>query len=441
MAEEIRKCFTEKGFDKNIVPATIEGGIIRFADIIAYTRSDIQDAFRLKLKNGHTILEEYSDEYLSIIGTVLAKKNNYSKMLILEEKISLELDKLSRKIAELETSDNKEELYRVIREKNMVMKEYEVLRDIKIEYARKYVKGIGKDKRKTIIPSMLQNEFMKDLSETDIDKPYVTMSPLMRKTLFDLRELNAKRIVPYTKKRFEGKQLVEGVNKLVDIYSKTLIDSNIPYSLISPELKEEYHLKHTEDRRQQFINRLNEDNFESKMIAYYRRLYNNPDERCKLEEIYSNTIKALEEIIDYDIECALGNKEYDGELKELYEKEKIKPIRQMLKDMGKKAPCNLSKEEKKNLAQKLFKERIVNIEKMVADKMTIEYIGGMTDNTIIQCLISKHFLNNWQIAKGYDRPVEGSLKEDSGLRSLQEAFSKTSQMIRPDDVLDEDIRL
>ena len=56
MREEIRRCFTEKGYDKKILPATMEGAVIRYADIIAYTRSDILDGFRLKDVNGNKII-------------------------------------------------------------------------------------------------------------------------------------------------------------------------------------------------------------------------------------------------------------------------------------------------------------------------------------------------------------------------------------------------
>ena len=109
MVAELRKCFTEKGYDKKIMPATLEGAIIRYADIIAYTRSDIMDGFRLRDENGNKILKEFDDDYLSIIGTVLARENNYTKVLTFENKILIESYKLQEEIEELEEAIKQKE--------------------------------------------------------------------------------------------------------------------------------------------------------------------------------------------------------------------------------------------------------------------------------------------------------------------------------------------
>lgn len=145
MAEEIRKCFTVKSYDKKIMPATIEGAIIRYADIIAYTRSDILDGFRLKDVNGKKILEEFDDDYLEIIGTLLARKNNNTMMLDLENKFLLELYGLSKRIDKLSSSKNPDdirELKCTKKEREIIERQYKEFVKLKVEYARRYIDGI-----------------------------------------------------------------------------------------------------------------------------------------------------------------------------------------------------------------------------------------------------------------------------------------------------------
>ena len=170
MAEEIRKCFTEKGFDRQIMPATMEGAVIRYADIIAYTRSDILDGFRLKDTNGNKIISEFDDEYLSIIGTCLARKNNFKEMLILENKFLLEMNALSKRIEELssfsDTPENKLELERTKKERQMMEAKYKEFEQYKIKYAKDYISRIEPPSEiKTRVTQMMQNVFIMDLIE------------------------------------------------------------------------------------------------------------------------------------------------------------------------------------------------------------------------------------------------------------------------------------
>lgn len=193
MVAELRKCFTEKGYDKKIMPATLEGAIIRYADIIAYTRSDIMDGFRLRDENGNKILKEFDDDYLSIIGTVLARENNYTKVLTFENKILIESYKLQEEIEELEEAIKQKEnnpearkrLEERKKEREMIQAKYEKFCEYKIEYAKEYISRIkDKSKVKEEVTQMMQNAFIKDLIETSKNKPYITMSPLMRRTFF-----------------------------------------------------------------------------------------------------------------------------------------------------------------------------------------------------------------------------------------------------------------
>ena len=438
MITEIRKCFTQKGFDRTIMPATLEGAIIRFADIIAYTRSDIMDGFRMKLANGNKILTEFDEPYLEIIGTLLAKENNYNKLLTLDYKFSLELYGLSKKIFELEEQvknannpDVQLELDRTKKEKEIIETKYKEFCELKVQYAQEYIDKIeNKSEIKSDITNLMQNVFIKDVIEASKGKDYITMTPLIRKTLFALRNLNSRRIVPYTRKAFEVEHLPRAANQLVDLCSAVIKKSGIAYKAIHPDIKEKYGITANEEEQKKEIDRIeiggDQYDLERKMIHYYTSL--SPE---KVDEIYINALEAVKDITHHDVRIALEKEQYDGELKEAYIMTKIIPIMQRIGLMGKTSET-MTTEDIQKLENELVEERSADIEKMVADKMAIEYIGGMTDNTIISYLLSKNIVTSKQIAEGYGRPPEGSLGKDPGLQDLQKTFEKIDGMIVPD---------
>lgn len=448
MREEIRRCFTEKGYDKKILPATMEGAVIRYADIIAYTRSDILDGFRLKDVNGNKIISEFDDDYLSIIGTIIARENNYDKLLTLENKFLLEMYGLSKRIDELEEQYNKDkkpetklEIDRSKKEREMIQVKYEEFCSYKIQYAREYINKIkNKSEIKTEITSMMQNVFIKDLIEASKEKGYITMSPLIRRTFFALRDLNARKIVPYTKRNFESEQLPIATEQLVDIFSNTLVKSGIAYNAIPEEKRKELGIVGDElqqiKQKEGVENSKNSLDFERKMIHFYNKL-----EKEKIEEIVSNAEMAIRNIANEDISISLGEKEYDGELKEIYEYKKIIPIREKIREMG-RTTHTMTEKDREELTKTVINERMKKLEEIVASKMAIEYIGGMTDNTIISVLLAKDLLTSEQIAKGYARPKPGTGEMDKGLEKLQAIFNKgVNNMIEPDDIPEEEISL
>ncbi len=447
MVEEIRSCFTEKGYDKKILPATLEGAIIRFADIIAYTRSDILDGFRMKNENGEKILSEFDNDYLSIIGTALARENNYNKLLTLDYKFSLELYGLSKRIDELNkqieqdgTPELRTELARTIKEREMIQAKYEEFCEYKVKYAQDYIDKIeDKSQIKTKVTDMMQNVFIKDLIEASKGKNYITMSPLMRKTFFALRDLNVRKIVPYTRRSFEIEQLPMAVKGLVDVCSESLLRTGIAYETIPEEKREEIDTKYDKSSYKEEIAKIEEagkkSRLERKMIHYYTRL--TPEKR---NELYVNALNAIKDITKHDIAIALEQEKYDADLKETYEMEKIMPIKQRIGEMGKTAGT-ITSEDIEKLSEELIKERKSEIETILANKLAIEYIGGMTDNTIISYLLSKNILTVNQIIEGYGRPKTGAGDKDVGLKKLQEAFNKIDGMILPDDIPEDEITL
>jgi len=85
--EEIMGCHTEKGFDRKIVPATIEGCLLRNCDKIAYTPFDMVDG----LNEG--ILNEIDGEYIDVLTRL-----GISKEEIDEANARRQYEKIARKL-------------------------------------------------------------------------------------------------------------------------------------------------------------------------------------------------------------------------------------------------------------------------------------------------------------------------------------------------------
>lgn len=446
MAEEIRKCFTEKGFDRKIMPATMEGAVIRYADIIAYTRSDILDGFRLKDTNGNKIISEFDDDYLSIIGTCLARKDNFSKMLTLENKFLLEMYGLSKRIDDLShpegniiTPEDKLEIERTKKEREIIEAKYREFEQYKIEYAREYIKRIKPQSEvKTKATQMMQNVFIKDLIEASRDKGAITMTPLMRKTLFSLRDLNIRKVVPYTRRIFETEELPIAAEDLVDMFTNVLVETGIAYDSIPEEVKKDVKSLISDEEHKENEEEINNNPklaYERKLCHYYRK--QKPE---KIRFMYGNVLDAMRDITKHDIAIAMGEEKYDGELKEIYERTKINPIKRRIGTMGKTSET-MTEEDRHKLLEQLLIEKQKGVERAVASKMAIEYVGGMTDNTILAVLIEKNLISRQELIEGYGRAEPGKQREDSGVKKLQKVFAKNENMIYPDDKEDDEICL
>ena len=66
--------------------------------------------------------------------------------------------------------------------------------------------------------------------------------------------------------------------------------------------------------------------------------------------------------------------------------------------------------------------------------MAIEYVGGMTDNTISAVLTLENIISNKEVLKGYKRARPGDEKTDEGVEELKKDFSKTLPLINEGEV-------
>lgn len=76
--EKMERCYTDKAAVKHLVPATLEGCVVRVSDIIAYLGKDRQDALKLRL------FEDSQEYYSGSIGATNAEIINNMSVNIIE---------------------------------------------------------------------------------------------------------------------------------------------------------------------------------------------------------------------------------------------------------------------------------------------------------------------------------------------------------------------
>lgn len=500
MQEEIEGCFTEEDYDKKIIPATLEGAVIRYADIIAYVSSDILDAFRLKKGkgDGKKILESFDDEYLKIIGTLIAKENenveflNKEHQLLLKEyKNEIKIDSLKRNLEMLDNyKENnvdkrleetqkiyKENLEKSLKEQEIIQEELTEFNKIKIEYAKLYINYLPKEERnKESICQMMQEVFVKDLIEASQGKEYITMSPLIRRTFFELRSLNGEKIIPYTRKKFDMEVLPSRINSLVELLAENLINTGFVIKNVIPEEEKPFKPCPEDNKKyKETISELHQNaekkQCERKIYHYYTNLFEkNPN---LIKQRYKEVKKANKDITKREVEFALKLKEYDEKIADArikqrideeekltteknriidkkfnqknnfksYETDKLLPIYGTMKDqeLFPKGFDSNSESDIEKVVQKIVDKKINDkkngIETMLAKKLVLEYIGSISDSTIKNILIERGLLSQAEVISLNDR-IERDEERDKSQKDLTAKWkNKNARTILSDDEL------
>lgn len=241
------------------VAQTIEGRIAKYADVIAYLSSDIQDRFRLGIQ------KKFDDDYLEFIGEILSKDfvrtreekieiANYIIENIKEEKLmqlvsdakAIENREIIEFVGEIVDEINKTEGY----EEASLEKQEEIAETIMEEYVKKYkaehiVDGMSNEEKKFLsadiekireftrkklrirssvveaVTSKIRETLINDLLEESALQKEMTFSPQMTKMFFRAKELNY-RYVPYTKWDYQREALPVATHKLVHMLALDL---------------------------------------------------------------------------------------------------------------------------------------------------------------------------------------------------------------------------
>lgn len=107
--EELMGCYTKKGFDRTLIPATAEGSLMRLTDKISYIPFDMVDIFRnnCQLETGMVNGKEYNfyDEYRKIFHDLKMPDDSLDKLLAC--KTTEEYDDFAKSIQKIFIEDVK----------------------------------------------------------------------------------------------------------------------------------------------------------------------------------------------------------------------------------------------------------------------------------------------------------------------------------------------
>ena len=175
--EELLRCYTEEGEDKKIMPATIEGCLLRISDIISYAGRDFVDGIREK------IITEVDSEYISIfkdfgitseeLRTLIDSQNYEEIARRIEEAAKQDVVANSDKTKIEMSQEMAEKLYR-LRQKNNRAIVSKVTRETERNIFPMAIKNIIKEGKKILVEEGV-------ISKLESDKKFEITEELKQK--------------------------------------------------------------------------------------------------------------------------------------------------------------------------------------------------------------------------------------------------------------------
>ena len=162
--QEYENCYKDNKYNKNLVPMTLEGCVVRISDIVAYLGRDIEDAVRLgvfdKKELPKSIRDILGDSNRSIINTIIMDIINES---IGKDSICMS-DKIYKAIKDLKKF-NYEHIYNV----SMSKGEREYVKKMFNDLFVYYMKVLHSDNKKTSIFKSFINKMTDDYKKNTSD--------------------------------------------------------------------------------------------------------------------------------------------------------------------------------------------------------------------------------------------------------------------------------
>lgn len=444
--EDKNRCYTEQGYDKKIVPGSKEAAIVAFADRICYVRTDMLDGVNLG------ILKQFDNEYLKYIGMFAMRKENsklseildkvFANEEILEQKLKNEFEVLKSMGIDLSgqvSEDTIKRLMKTGRESetldtiNKYLEIKSVIKDIyeaSTNYGIGYVSEIPIEKRADTIANMIKDISVRDVIEYSSGKDYVGMSPAIAKAFFGVRLQNLEQIVKFTRRKYEKELLPQAEYKVHRDLKKAILDTGIAKQYLASVNNEEFELSEeqikarkkygvtetidfknsarTRERRlvstklKDVVTARGKYKFERKACHNFIKLFKYEPER--LEEIYQNALKAVDDITLRDVETAVKDK--GTAKKDILTDEYEAKIEEVRKEISSRYSKGFSQEEKETFTKELANRRKNDREDLLAAAISLEYVAGMTDGTLLEATKIKGYLTNSKIKRGYKREAE-----------------------------------
>ncbi len=402
---EMLKCYSIKGYDRTIKPATAEASLMRRSDQISYTPLDMVDGLREGLVR---------DEEGNIIDTL---DEDYIQVLT-----ALGIDKQEIDIA------NKEKSYSKIAER-------------------------------------LKEIFINDVIENST-KEKITMSPKIMTLMNELRNLNNQKAVNNVILKEDQETYPSAIRKLRDKYAKIFLEENLDKKI---EQRGETGTQNKEKREcNRFLAttlRLSQEGLETEEEAKAPSEHSKNDEKFISYILKSDVrdlqftkrtskmalIKSIEEELDIARDCVLKQKTYqDKEELGLDYTNKNARIKHYISDYLKKLNTGkmigYNEENRRAEIEKIYKEVLAekqpeyydDMKTRVAKLMADKYIASLNDSEFLQLLKEEGLILEEQ-AKSLTRKYK-DIEDLKGEVYIQSNWKTVSETQKENTVIEGDVK-
>lgn len=168
--QKMERCYTEKGAVKELIPATLEGCVVRISDIIAYLGKDRQDALKLRL------FETSPQYYNGSIGTTNAEIINNMTVNIIENSYGKDYLKMDDDYFEALSNGKKENYERIYGNKKLEEVYQEQINPMMEEVFKKLLQDMkAHDKNSVIYTHHI--DYIKEITHYYTEADYEEYSP------------------------------------------------------------------------------------------------------------------------------------------------------------------------------------------------------------------------------------------------------------------------
>ena len=168
--QKMERCYKEKGAVKELVPATLEGCVVRISDIIAYLGKDRQDALKLRM------FEDCPQYYNGSIGTTNAEIINNMTVNIIENSYGKDYLKMDEDYFEALSNGKKENYERIYGNKKLEEVYQEQINPMMEEVYVKLLKDMKAHDRNAVIYTH-HIDYIKEMTRFYSDVDYEEYSP------------------------------------------------------------------------------------------------------------------------------------------------------------------------------------------------------------------------------------------------------------------------
>ena len=296
------------------------------------------------------------------------------------------------------------------------------------------------------ITGRMQRYFINDIIENSQRTGKIEFSKKAEDLFYDLKRLNYKHIVQYTKWDYQSYGQPEAAKELIDICKDGLIKSGLIRdkfydSSVKKYITDQDALRYMKTE----IREESEYQTYKRKIKTPRRLKRsqrfiepNPTKRHKLELIssvydyarkqgenfaikYLNVFNAIPQTVKENVECALEDRIKSNDFLYDFQSDTNNQLRKKM--IEKYGSIEEARKKKQEFIEELIREEREKMEEKMAIQLSIDYISGMTDRSFNDLAIKTGFMTVEQVREA----ERGQKSSETVLGNLQELTQGSDQ--------------